>query len=113
MTARDDDDGALPGLGITLDDAGLEAAARNAVAYLREQGMIGPGDDLKVTLLLAVARRAGIGLTQPKTTIATTNLIRLMLDTLDSLPGTDMAPETDAWQQHRKAIDDAVKAALS
>lgn len=79
----------LPGFDPTAtakDDSGLRAAAISTLTALEESGQLTPRHALTAQLLLAVSERAGIGLQEPKTSIATTNLVRLAADLLDTLP---------------------------
>lgn len=82
----------LPGFdpdGTSRNDSGLRAAALATLDALRAAGLLDGKHAVLAQLLAATAERAGMGLQAGKTTIATTNLIRLLLDILDRLPSGD------------------------
>lgn len=80
------------------DDGGLGDAARRVIASLRDQDLILPEHELICALLIQLAYRVGVGLQQPRTSIATTNLARLLLDSLDKLPSA-IESGGEAWEK--------------
>ena len=84
-------------------DSGLRDAAIATLKALEDTGTLTPRDALTAQLLVATAERAGIGLQQPKTTIATANLLKLLTELLDRLPVRD-EQVSDAAQQFLAAI---------
>lgn len=78
-------------------DSGLRDAAAATIDALNAAGLLDAKHALTAQLLLAVSERAGIGLQAGKTTIATTNLIRLLADLIDRLPtGNDAVANSAA-----------------
>lgn len=104
-----DENEMLPGFdpGATArNDSGLRAAALATIDALNTAGLLDGKHAVLAQLLTATAERAGAGLQAVKTTIATTNLIRLLLDILDRLPSGDEAI-ADAATQFLAAIAEA------
>ncbi|MDU7361215.1 MAG: hypothetical protein E7L00_08430 [Propionibacteriaceae bacterium] len=91
---------------IHSDDAGLGDAARATIGAYMEAGQLTGRHALTAQLLIATADRAGSGLREPKTSIATTNLVRLLADLLDRLPQADESVG-DAAQQFLAALHEA------
>jgi len=103
----------LPGFepaATTAGDSGLRAAALATIDALTEAGALTPKHALTAQMLIATAERAGAGLHEPRTTIATTNLLRLLADLLDKLPLDNASVATEA-EQFLKALADAEAAA--
>ena len=80
------------------NDSGLRDAALATISALADAGLLDGKHAVLAQLLTATAERAGAGLQAVKTTIATTNLIRLLLDILDRLPSGDEAIADAATQ---------------
>jgi hypothetical protein len=68
------------------------------VDALTEAGALTGRHALTAQLLVATAERAGYGLHEPRTTIATTNLLRLLADLLRELPLDTTSVGTEAEQ---------------
>lgn len=105
----------LPGFtpaATTAQDSGLRAAALATIDALRSADLLNARHALTAQLLLATAERAGIGLQQPKTSIATTNLLRLLADLLEKLPTDDAAISSEA-DAFLRALAEAEAAARS
>lgn len=110
---HDDSPDMLPGFdpaATKASDSGLRAAAAATLDALRGEGLLSPKHALTAQLLIATAERAGAGLQSAKTSIATTNLIRLLLEVLDKLPVNDESV-SDAAQQFLAALEAAEQAA--
>ncbi len=87
-----------PGATATAGDAGLGDAAAATIDAARAAGDLTERHALHAQMLLVVAQRAGAGLCAPRTTIATTNLVRLAYELMENLPAsseqaTDSAAE--------------------
>lgn len=99
----------LPGLdpaATSTPDSGLRAAAQATIDELRAAGLLTGRHALTAQMLIATADRAGRGLHEARTTIATTNLLRLLADLLDKLPAGDETV-SDAAARFLQAINDA------
>lgn len=87
-------------------DSGLSAAALATISALEEAGLLTGRHALTAQLLVAASKRAGMGLQEHKTTIATTNLLRLLVELLDKLPTADGAVSSEA-EAFLKALAEA------
>ena len=99
----------LPGFdpdAVDRGDSGLRAAAVATLQALKDAGLLQERHALHSQLLIALAARAGIGLQAGKTTIATTNLVRLVVDLLNELPTQDHGV-ADAAAEFLAALNDA------
>lgn len=106
----------LPGFDVEAvkqPDAGLEAAARATIEALQADGVLTPRHALAAQLLVSISRSAGQGLQAGRTSIATTNLLRLAMDLLDKLPTTEteVSDEADKFLRLLLDAETAAKAA--
>lgn len=82
----------LPGVDVdatTKGDAGLRAAALATLTTLEDSGLLTRSDALVSQLVLVLAEQAGRGLLASKVTIATTNMLRQLVELVDKLPKAD------------------------
>lgn len=109
MEALPHDPDMLPGFvpdATTEADSGLRAAALATIESLRADGLLTGRHALTAQLLLATSERAGMGLQAGKTTIATTNLLRLLAELLEKLP-VDETAVSDGAESFLRALAQA------
>ena len=107
--------------GLTLDQlggapgrhSGIAGAALATVKALDEAQLLRPQDALTVQLVVELADAIGRGLSFGKVTVATSQLVRQLIDAMDKLPqplsGDDAL--TQAWQQFEAMVRDGVPVA--
>ena len=83
----------------------LETAARTTIQALRDAGIMGAAHELSAVLVIDLARSVDTGLSEAKVSIATTHMIRCLMDLMDNLPSAEAG--TDAFAELLAAVREA------
>lgn len=85
----------------------IEDAATEAFEALEASGLLGPIEKVKRATILKAARTLDAGLSSGKVSVATSNVLKQVLEALDSLPLTATGDEgMDALARTLEALTD-------
>lgn len=85
----------------------IEDAAREAFEALEAAGLVGPVEKVKRATILKAARTLDAGLSSGKVSVATSNVLKQVLEALDSLPLSSTGDEgLDALARALEALTD-------